>query len=161
MRMLPLFFVLCSISSAIAQSKSEVVYWPSATIKSYSPTLKGRQTAKKATSASEYLSDLGNYKFEILRRDGSGGGETHQNWTDVFVVQDGEATILYGGTLENQTDAGNGELRGTRHIGGKSQKVSAGDVLVIPPGVPHQTIVEPGKMFFTLIVKVERKQASQ
>jgi len=161
MRMLPLFFVLCSITSAIAQSDSEVVYWPSATIKGYSPTLKSRQVANKTLSASEYLSDLGNYKFEILRRDGSGGGETHQNWTDIFVVQDGEATIVYGGTLEHPTDAGNGEIRGTRHIGGKSQKVSAGDILVIPPGVPHQTVVEPGKLFFTVIVKVERKQASQ
>jgi mannose-6-phosphate isomerase-like protein (cupin superfamily) len=160
MKMLPLFFVLCSIAPAIAQSNSEIVYWPSATIKGYSPKLKSRQTDKNLT-ASEYLSDLGNYKFEIQRRDGSGGGEAHQNWTDIFVVQDGEATILYGGTLENQKDAGNGEMRGTRHIGGKSQKVSAGDILVIPPGVPHQTIVEPGKHFFTMIVKVERKQASQ
>ena len=158
--MLPLFFVLCSITSAIAQSKPEIVYWPSATIKGYSPTLKSRQAGNKTLSASEYLSDFGNYKFEILRRDGSGGGETHQNWTDIFVVQDGEATILYGGMLENPTDAGNGEIRGARHIGGKSQKVSAGDILVIPPGVP-QTIVEPGKLFFTMIVKVERKQASQ
>jgi mannose-6-phosphate isomerase-like protein (cupin superfamily) len=159
--MLPLFLALCSIAPAIAQSKSEVVYWPSSTIKGYSSTLKSRQAANKTATASEYLSDLGNYKFEILRRDASGGGETHQNWADVFVVQDGEATILYGGTLENPTDAGNGEIRGARHIGGKSQKVSAGDIFVIPPGMPHQTIVEPGKRFFTMIVKVERKQASQ
>jgi quercetin dioxygenase-like cupin family protein len=37
------------------------------------------------------------------------------------------------------------------------QRVSAGDVLVMPPGVAHQTIVDPGKPFFVLIVKVERK----
>jgi mannose-6-phosphate isomerase-like protein (cupin superfamily) len=157
MRALPLLFVLCSVAPVVAQSKSEVVYWPSATIKEYSPTLKGRQTAKNTVSASEYLSDLGNYRFEILRRDGSGAGELHQNWTDIFIVQDGEATILYGGALENAKDAGNGEIRGPRHVGGKSQKVSAGDILVIPPGVAHQTIVEPGKLFFTMIVKVERK----
>ena len=159
MRILPVFLLLCSITPAIAQSGPEVEYWSAATLKGYSPTLKGRQTAKKTTSASEYLADLGNYKFEILRRDGSGGGETHNNWTDIFVVQDGEATIVYGGTLENPRDAGKGEIQGTRHVGGKSQKVSAGDVLVIPPGVPHQTIIEPGKSFFTLIVKVERKPA--
>jgi quercetin dioxygenase-like cupin family protein len=35
--------------------------------------------------------------------------------------------------------------------------VSAGDVLVMPPGVAHQTIVEPGKHFFVMIVKVARK----
>jgi hypothetical protein len=53
-------------------------------------------------------------------------------------------------------DTGNGEIRGPRHVGGKSQKVAAGDVLVMPPNVAHQTIVEPGKSFFVLIVKVQR-----
>lgn len=157
MRTVSLVFVLCLVAPTFAQSKSEIVYWPSATLKEYSPTLKGRQKAKQTMSASEILSDLGNHKFEILRRDGSGAGELHQNWTDIFIVQDGEATILYGGSIENAKDTGNGEIRGPRHIGGKSQKLSGGDILVIPPGVPHQTIVEPGKLFFTMIVKVERK----
>ena len=30
-------------------------------------------------------------------------------------------------------------------------------MLAMPPGIPHQTIVEPGKSFFVLIVKVQRK----
>ena len=149
---------LLSLASTVsAQTPGEIVYWPASALSGYSPTLKERQTAKKTASASEILSDLGNHKFEILRRDGSGAGELHQNWTDVFVVQGGEATILYGGTIEEAKDTGNGEIRGPRHVGGKSQKVSTGDVLVMPPGVAHQTIVEPGKMFFVLIVKVQRK----
>ncbi len=139
-----------------AQSKSEVIYWPASTLSGYSATLKGRQSDKNTLSASEILSDLGNHKFEILRRDGSGAGELHQNWTDIFIVQSGEGTILYGGSVEDAKDTGNGELRGPKHVGGKSQKVTAGDVLVIPPGVAHQTVVEPGKFFFTLIVKVQR-----
>lgn len=154
---LPIIFLLMLCASPIlAQSQSEIVYWPASTLSGYSPTLKGRQTEKKTMSASEILSDLGNHKFEILRRDASGAGELHQNWTDIFVVQGGEATILYGGSIENAKDTGNGEIRGPKHVGGKSQKVTAGDVLVMPPGVAHQTIVEPGKLFFVLIVKVQR-----
>lgn len=156
MRLMLLLVALCA-TPAWAQSNSEIVYWPASTLSGYSPTLKERQTAKQTMSASEILSDLGNHKFEILRRDGSGAGELHQNWTDIFVVQGGEATILYGGSIENAKDTGNGEIRGPRHIGGKSQRVAAGDVLVMPPGVAHQTIVEPGKLFFVLIVKVQRK----
>jgi len=154
-----LFFVLLSslfVTPIFAQTKTDVVYWPASTLGGYSATLKGRQIEKKTTSASEILSDLGNHKFEILRRDGSGAGELHQNWTDVFIVQGGEATILYGGSIEDAKDTGNGEIRGPRHVGGKSQKVSTGDVLVMPPGIAHQTIVEPGKLFFVLIVKVQR-----
>jgi len=154
---LPILLLLTAFATtASAQGKSEVIYWPAATIGGYSATLKGRQTEKQTLSASEILSDLGNHKFEILRRDGSGAGELHQNWTDIFVVQGGEATILYGGSIEGAKDTGNGEIRGPKHVGGKSQKVAAGDVLVMPPGVAHQTIVEPGKQFFVLIVKVQR-----
>ena len=156
MRLIVLLVALCA-TPVWAQSNTEVIYWPASKLSGYSTTLKDQQTAKKTTSASQILSDLGNHKFEILRRDASGAGELHQNWTDVFVVQGGEATIVYGGTIEDAKDTGNGEIRGPRHVGGTSQKVSTGDVLVMPPGVAHQTIVEPGKMFFVMIVKVARK----
>ena len=63
-------------------------------------------------SASEILSDLGNHKFEILRRDGSGAGELHQNWTDIFIVQSGEGTILYGGSIEDAKDTGMARFAG-------------------------------------------------
>jgi mannose-6-phosphate isomerase-like protein (cupin superfamily) len=152
-----LFLLPFTALLAFAQSGSEIIYWPAATLKEYSPTLKEKQNTRKTTSASEILSDLGNHKFEILRRDGSGAGELHENWTDVFIVQGGEATIVYGGEIEESRDTGNGEFRGPKVVGGKSQKVSGGDVLVMPPGVPHQTLVEPGKSFFTLIVKVQKK----
>lgn len=69
----------------------------------------------------------------------------------------GEATILYAGKIEGSHDTGNGEIRGPKMVGGKSQKVTTGDVLVMPPGVPHQTVVDPGKSFFALIVKVQKK----
>ena len=153
-----LFAVLCIVPAASAQSAGpDVVYWPASTLSGYSPKLKQQQTTSKTTSASEILKDLGNYKFEILRRDGSGGGEQHNNWTDIFIVQAGEGTIVYGGSLPDSKDTGNGEIRAPKHVGGKSQKVTTGDVLVMPPGIPHQTIVEPGKQFFVLIVKVEKK----
>ena len=156
MRLLPVLLLATFTTAASAQTKSEVIYWPAAKISGYSPTLKGRQAEKQTQSASEILSDLGNHKFEILRRDGSGAGELHQNWTDIFIVQAGEATILYGGSIEAAKDTGNGEIRGPKHVGGTSQKVAAGDILVMPPGVAHQTIVEPGKHFFVMIVKVQR-----
>ncbi len=153
MKLCMLLFVAVS---AMAQSATEIVYWSADNLEGYSTSLGAKETERKATSASEYLANLGNYKFEILRRDASGAGELHQNWTDVFVVQQGEATILYGGEIEDAKETTGGEIRGPRMLAGKSQKVSAGDVIVVPPGVAHQTIVEPGKSFLTLIVKIEK-----
>ena len=153
-----LLLPLCTATHALAQSQSEIVYWPASTLSDYSATLKGRQTTQKTMSASEILSDLGNHKFEILRRDGSGAGELHQNWTDIFIVQGGEATILYGGSIEEaRKTRATASIGVPRVVAAKSQKVATGDVLVMPPGIPHQTVVEPGKSFFVLIVKVQRK----
>ena len=33
----------------------------------------------------------------------------------MFIVQRGEATIVYGGTIEDARDTGNGEIRAPRH----------------------------------------------
>lgn len=151
-----LIMLLLVAVSAMAQSETEIVYWSAGSLQGYSSSLKALETERKSTSASQYLANLGNYKFEILRRDASGAGELHHNWTDVFVVQEGEATILYGGEIEDAKETAAGEIRGPRMLAGKSQKVSAGDVIVVPPGVAHQTIVEPGKSFLTLIVKIEK-----
>ena len=151
--MKPLFLLLLSLltlgaaTTASAQSDANIVYWPSSTLRDYSATLKGRQTANKTMSASEILSDLGNHKFEILRRDGSGTGELHQNWTDVFVVQGGEATILYGGSIEEARDTGNGEIRGPRVVGGKSQKVRPVMCWSCRPAFPIRPSSSPASCF--------------
>jgi quercetin dioxygenase-like cupin family protein len=50
--------------------------------------------------------------------------------------------------------AGEGELRAASVIGGQPHKLSAGDVLAVPAGVPHQfTWVSDPFLYF--VVKVE------
>ena len=44
----------------------------------------------------------------------SGGAEMHANWNDVFVVLDGEATEMTGGTMVDRKEQADGETRGTR-----------------------------------------------
>ena len=152
-----LLLTLCAATPAFPQTNPEIVYWPAPTLSAYSATLKDRQTAKQTTSASEILSDLGNHKFEILRRDGSGAGELHQNWTDVFVVQGGEATILYGGSIEDARDTATAKSVDRESWVGSPRKCRPATCWSCRPAFAHQTVVEPGKLFFVLIVKVARK----
>jgi mannose-6-phosphate isomerase-like protein (cupin superfamily) len=155
-RLIVLLVALCA-TPAFAQSKSEVILLARIQAQRVFAHAEGPADRQEDDQRVADPVGLGNHKFEILRRDGSGAGEQHNNWTDIFIVQGGEGTILYGGSIPDAKDTGNGEIRGPKHVGGTSQKVTAGDVLVMPPGVPHQTIVEPGKNFFVLIVKVEKK----
>ena len=79
----------------------------------------------------------------------------HMNYADLYVVQDGEATIHYGGTLEGAKKEVNiGEFRGGTIVGGTRQKVVAGDVLSVPAGMPHIWEVENGKTVVYMTIKV-------
>ena len=42
---------------------------------------------------------VGNYSFIVAHREGSGIAEYHENQADIFFVQTGEATLIYGGKL--------------------------------------------------------------
>ena len=84
----------------------------------------------------------------------AGGAEQHNHWSDLFVALDGEATVVAGGAIENGKETAPGELRGTRVVGGTEHTMHKGDIVHISPGVPHQTIVAPGKTFTYYVVKV-------
>jgi len=135
---------------ALAQSNEGVTYWPASKLKGYSASLKGAM-------GSAQLTNRGNHSAMVARREEDGVVEVHMNWADIHIPQDGEATILYGGKVEGGKETGPGEIRGGKIVGGTSQKVAAGDVMLIPAGVPHQTLVTKGKPVTVMIIKIEKK----
>jgi mannose-6-phosphate isomerase-like protein (cupin superfamily) len=75
-------------------------------------------------------------------------GSYHSEVTEIYVVLRGEGSLLLGGNLENATEQdpnSNGAKTlfgpGAQGVmkGYATRKVAPGDVVVIPPGVPHQT----------------------
>jgi mannose-6-phosphate isomerase-like protein (cupin superfamily) len=60
----------------------------------------------------------------------------HEKEAELFYVVDGSATLVTGGTLVNPTRNGD-NLSGSAIEGGTSQKMSKGDFMLIPQGVPH------------------------
>jgi len=69
--------------------------------------------------------------------------------TDVFYVVSGHATFVTGGEMVDPHTTAPNEIRGTSIRNGTTQKLSAGDVVVVPSGVPHwfQTVAEPFDYF--------------
>jgi mannose-6-phosphate isomerase-like protein (cupin superfamily) len=62
----------------------------------------------------------------------------HGRITEVWVVREGSGIVWTGGTLVGATaGTGPGELRGTAIQGGHERPIKAGDLVFIPPGVPH------------------------
>lgn len=83
------------------------------------------------------LVDTPLYKVQASRRDAPGLGEVHERDTDILYVLSGSATLTTGGELVEPRRVEPNELRGEGIAGGTQRRLGAGDVVVIPNGVPH------------------------
>ena len=80
----------------------------------------------------------GTFSVNVRHIAGAETALTHGKITEVWVVRDGSGTVATGGTLINpQPGAGPGEFRGSGIRGGVERTIKAGDLVFIPPGVPH------------------------
>jgi mannose-6-phosphate isomerase-like protein (cupin superfamily) len=93
----------------------------------------------------------------MVRRDRDGDVEVHEHLNDEFVVQAGHAVVRVGGTVSGNRQTAPGEWRGGTITDGSFYHLSPGDVLWIPAGQPHQTLVGKGGSFSYLAVKFEAK----
>ena len=83
------------------------------------------------------LAKAPNLDITIAHRTAPGMVEVHDKETDTFYVLDGSATIVTGGTMVGGNVTAPGQQRGTDITGGQAQRLTKGDVMVIPAGVPH------------------------
>jgi mannose-6-phosphate isomerase-like protein (cupin superfamily) len=101
------------------------------------------------------LADYPNDGFLLVHRTADGAVEWHETQADVFFVQSGTATLLLGGKYVNGETVGPHEKRNGSIVGGVHRKMSAGDVVRIPPRVPHQVLLERAPAFDYFVVKVK------
>jgi glc operon protein GlcG len=77
------------------------------------------------------------FHVDASHRGGPGEVEVHVRDTDIFYVQKGSADLVVGGQVSGEHSIADGELRGSAIEGGETHHIRAGDVVVIPHGVPH------------------------
>lgn len=101
------------------------------------------------------LLELGDFKIHASRRDGPGKAEVHDADTDVLYVLSGRAQLRTGGTVVEPQSIGPGETRGARIEGGEAHEMRAGDVIVVPRGVPHwfERVGEPVTYYTVKVTK--------
>lgn len=87
----------------------------------------------------------------MIRRDETGDAEVHTELDDTIVIERGTARFRVGGTITGNHQIGPTEWRGGTMTGWREYTVSAGDLLLIPAGVPHQAIVTSGTLSYLTI----------
>ena len=106
-------------------------------------------------SARETLADYKNHRFRMIYRDADGYPEQHDNIVDVVMVQSGEGALQLGGTMvKPEASTGKGEWKGERLDGGDRYQLKVGDVVHIPPKIPHAFLVAKGKHITYVLLKL-------
>ena len=115
--------------------------------------------------------DAGGYNVAIgaLHRPQTppGVAAVHYKVSEIYHVIDGAATLVTGGTMVNAKPRSPDEVSvkfedgpgasGTSIQGGTTQRIKAGDVVVIPAGVPHWFSAIEGSITY-LVVRVDPSQ---
>jgi mannose-6-phosphate isomerase-like protein (cupin superfamily) len=96
------------------------------------------------------------YSYWVVQRDATGKVEQHDDWTDIFVVQSGEATLVTGGQITGGEATSPGELLGGEIQGGHRQRLGPNDVSIVPAGTPHQFVVASGRPILYVTIKTAR-----
>jgi len=73
----------------------------------------------------------------LAQRRGAGEVEVHEKTHHVFIIVDGEATFVTGGTLVNARNTDPGQIRAANVQGGEVHQLTKGDVITIPAKTPH------------------------
>jgi mannose-6-phosphate isomerase-like protein (cupin superfamily) len=107
-------------------------------------------------SASEVLKEYPQHAIHLLVRSRDGGAELHERFADLFIVIDGRAALLTGGTISDAKTIAPGEIRGSSIEGGTQQELRPGDLAHVPAGLPHQMLVSGDKFVTCLVLKIEQ-----
>jgi len=73
----------------------------------------------------------------LAQRRGAGEVEVHGKTNHVFIIVEGEATFVTGGTLVGAKDTAPDQIRATDIQGGKTHHLTKGDVVTVPAKTPH------------------------
>ena len=73
----------------------------------------------------------------LAQRRGAGEVEVHAKTNHVFIIVEGEATFVTGGTLVDARDTAPDQRRAPSVEGGQTHHLTKGDVITIPAKTPH------------------------
>jgi mannose-6-phosphate isomerase-like protein (cupin superfamily) len=73
----------------------------------------------------------------LAQRRGAGEVEVHEKTNHVFIIVEGEATFVTGGTLVGARETAPGQRRASSVQGGEIHHLTKGDVITIPAKTPH------------------------
>jgi mannose-6-phosphate isomerase-like protein (cupin superfamily) len=91
----------------------------------------------------------------LANRREAGEAEFHEKTNHIFIIVEGEATFVTGGTMVGMRQTGPDEKRASRIEGGQTHHLTKGDVVTIPAKTPHWWKEVPTKTVAYYAVNIE------
>jgi mannose-6-phosphate isomerase-like protein (cupin superfamily) len=127
-----LAFAQTAAAPALPAPKDKAVDFPLAMLEAVAKDI----TAKGLIT--QRVLEGGTYSVNVRHIAGSETALQHGKITEVWVVREGSGVVATGGTLVDQKPGATaGEFSGSAIRGGVERTIKAGDLVFIPPGVPH------------------------
>jgi mannose-6-phosphate isomerase-like protein (cupin superfamily) len=102
------------------------------TVVTYVPNSK---VTEVMTKGGEIVNDKG--LIILANRRGAGEVEVHDKTNHIFIIVEGEAMFVTGGTLVGAKNTAPGQIRAASLTGGQTHQLKKGDVITIPAKTPH------------------------
>jgi mannose-6-phosphate isomerase-like protein (cupin superfamily) len=110
--------------------------------------------AKATGSSGTTLGDYSSHAIKLSIRTASGGAEVYAHYDDIFLVTEGRATLITGGTVIDPKTDKDGETKGRGIRDGTSRTIVKGDIVHIPAGTPHQLKLARDSVYASIVIKV-------
>ncbi|PCI79074.1 MAG: hypothetical protein COB20_05660 [SAR86 cluster bacterium] len=93
---------------------------------------------KEAGISTKRMLEGGIFSVNVRHIQGAETALQHGRISEIWVIREGSGIVSTGGELVDQeAGSGPGEFRGSAIRGGHERLIQAGDVVFVPPGVPH------------------------
>jgi len=137
-----LFLLLLVVTAFNVQAQD---IWSAEELNAFGQELSGRVQPNNMALMPNIINEEGYFAHLLFREAGPGFSEMHEASSDLYFIISGSASLVTGGTMVDPTENATGEFRGTGITGGTSRAIARGDIVHIPPGIPHHVIVGDGE----------------
>ena len=103
---------------------------------------------------------VGNYdghSVYLVLRGKTGTAEIHETESDVQISVGGRATSVIGGELLNPEHLPRKQIRGSSIHDGLERALAPGDIMHVPPCLPHQLLIDASEPYMYLLIKIDEE----
>ena len=155
-------FLCASLVSVAAYGQSDetaqptdFVLWSALVVDEVADRLEA--TLDDKTLVWETVGNYDGHSVYLVLRGKTGNAEIHETESDVQISVRGRATSVVGGELVNAEKLPRKQIRGTAIENGLHRELTPGDIMHIPPGLPHHLLIDPSEPYMYLLIKIDEE----